>query len=358
MDVLKPFIDDCCLERPSVWVTKNTLWEAYKKWAGLAGEQAYETMGLFNKAIKQRRGVTQQKGTNGVRIWRGIALAAGPDTPQNQDTGRSGASSGANGASGAEMQTIAIDTSSHRDSLKKSATSATSATFTPGRDIVNSAPTDGTAALQTGWLSIDALSDSNKMRLIRVLTGKEPQEQAEAIQQTQVTQEQTTDATSTAQGTVFLSGGLIGTQTPTNQEAQGVSPAPAEAETCINCLAPATSYSVQGLPYCEHHLPALLYKGTLWFNQDSEEAPHIQALRWACFRESQIAAWRDVPAIINAFKDNSPVGGLVWRDAHGHAAPLTAKGFAAELHKAYRQGNQSAVWEMAKTLDAATRFAW
>ncbi len=99
--------------------------------------------------------------------------------------------------------------------------------------------------------------------------------------------------------------------------------------------------------------PAILsgaYKGADWFNPEADTPAYLQALIWACGdNPTRIKGW-SVPAVINAFKDNGLIG-LEWR---GHA--LTARGFATELRAAYRAGNDSAVYKMAKTLGADTKL--
>ena len=74
MDVIGNFFADRCVSLPGLSVTSKALLAAYSQWCELNGEKP-----LTSKALAARlreRGYLPDKGTSGVRLWRGLGLAA------------------------------------------------------------------------------------------------------------------------------------------------------------------------------------------------------------------------------------------------------------------------------------------
>ena len=79
MDVLAAFIDDRCVEKPSVWVESSKLWAAWTGWCEESNESPGNKRRLADRLTE--RGFEKAHGTNNVAIGRGIALRheGGPD---------------------------------------------------------------------------------------------------------------------------------------------------------------------------------------------------------------------------------------------------------------------------------------
>ncbi len=84
MDVFEGFLAEECFRLPTLQVRASDLYEAYERWC-----KATDAQPLNKKAFGMRlaeSGFTPDKGTAGVRIWKGIGLPAKED-----DLQRSGA---------------------------------------------------------------------------------------------------------------------------------------------------------------------------------------------------------------------------------------------------------------------------
>jgi P4 family phage/plasmid primase-like protien len=366
MDLLKDFIEDQCIIGRQLIVTKKALWEAYEKWAGLAGEQVYETQRAFNKAIAKRPGVTSTRTTGGAHIWRGLGLIT--DSPHDGYEQSDTPKSDRNDQSDRKSHMDAKYTHTYGDNRLKTVTSVTS--VTNARDLMNAAPaTEGTAALQAEPAQV-------------------------AIQQEPPVPTPAHDALSVARAEIMVWAGrrayqpydwhgvLLGSEgkvqdwqadlerllTPAQtlrlaEELRQPRPAGADGSDCV--VAPAAPINIEAErekrnsdPKRQAITPAILsgaYKGADWFNPEADKPAYLQALIWACGdNPSRIKGW-SVPAVTNAFKDNGLIG-LDWRGPDGRDRPLTARGFATELRKAYHTGNTGAVHKMAKTLGADAKL--
>lgn len=72
MDILGPFLDECCFFEPSARVKTSTLKQAYAEWCLANGEKPFGRV-MFANCL-QSRGCNPIKGTGGVRMWEGIGL--------------------------------------------------------------------------------------------------------------------------------------------------------------------------------------------------------------------------------------------------------------------------------------------
>jgi P4 family phage/plasmid primase-like protien len=75
MDVLGDFLADRCLRGEGLQVSKNGLYEEYKKWCEDAGERA-ETKRKFGMLLKERGIEDGRNSERTERIWKGIGLSA------------------------------------------------------------------------------------------------------------------------------------------------------------------------------------------------------------------------------------------------------------------------------------------
>ncbi len=367
MDLLKDFIEDQCIVGRQLIVTKKALWEAYEKWAGLAGEQVYETQRTFNKAIAKRSGVTSTRTTGGAHIWRGLGLIT--DSPhdgfEQGDTPKSDRSD----QSDRKSHMDAKYTHTYGDNRLKTVTSVTS--VTNARELLNAGPaTEGTAALQAEPAQVaiqpeppeptpanDALSEARAE--IMVWTGRRGYQPFDwhgvllggdgKVQDWQADLERLLTPAQT----------LRLAEEVRQQGAPGAATQPAPVpDAPINLEAERERRSD---PKRQAITPAILkgaYKGAEWFNPEADTPAYLQALTWACGNHpARIQAW-SVPVVKNAFRDNGVVGALEWRNEQtGLNAPLTAKGFAKELHSAYRFHNHKAIYKMARTLGVNPKLA-
>jgi putative DNA primase/helicase len=74
MDVLADFITECCLIKSFASVTSIALFSAYLKWCDANSEKALGRKAFAGRLLE--RGFQPDKGTHGIRIWRGIGLPA------------------------------------------------------------------------------------------------------------------------------------------------------------------------------------------------------------------------------------------------------------------------------------------
>lgn len=90
MDPVSDFLEDMCMVNPNdstLTVKIATLWEAYRFWTRRnlpAGREL--TRKAFGEALT-RRGIVRDKGTGGVRIWRGVSLQDFVEDTAPQSTG-------------------------------------------------------------------------------------------------------------------------------------------------------------------------------------------------------------------------------------------------------------------------------
>lgn len=75
MDVTGAFLDECCNQKPGATTPARDLYTAYTAWCGQNGEHAL-TQRTFGTKLTER-GFLRDKGTGGVREWRGIELVSG-----------------------------------------------------------------------------------------------------------------------------------------------------------------------------------------------------------------------------------------------------------------------------------------
>jgi putative DNA primase/helicase len=78
MDVIGDFLADCCVSLSGASVTSKALLSAYTHWCDVTGEKPLSSSKALAARL-QERGYTPEKGTHGVRLWRGIGLTASPD---------------------------------------------------------------------------------------------------------------------------------------------------------------------------------------------------------------------------------------------------------------------------------------
>lgn len=78
MDPLRDFIADYCVLGERLWAPAGQLREAYERWAREAGETVLLKGRKWGERLRSH-GCNPDTGTGGLRIWRGIALANGPD---------------------------------------------------------------------------------------------------------------------------------------------------------------------------------------------------------------------------------------------------------------------------------------
>jgi putative DNA primase/helicase len=74
MDVLKDFLDACCVLGPKCATTSTQLYSAYREWAEAAGEYIWTQRHLGMKL--RERGFEQGRATGGTRLWIGVGLRA------------------------------------------------------------------------------------------------------------------------------------------------------------------------------------------------------------------------------------------------------------------------------------------
>ncbi|MFA5111472.1 MAG: phage/plasmid primase, P4 family, partial [Desulfobaccales bacterium] len=77
MDVLTLFLDDCCLVKPTAQAKAGALYSAYEAWCQANGERAMAKRS-FGLRLGER-GLVQDKGTGGTRLWRGLGLLSDPE---------------------------------------------------------------------------------------------------------------------------------------------------------------------------------------------------------------------------------------------------------------------------------------
>lgn len=78
MDVLQEFLDDRCVTGPTMRATAKELYEAYQAWADDGGipEKQQLKQRTFGIMLAER-GFSRDRGSAGVRLWRGIGLRDG-----------------------------------------------------------------------------------------------------------------------------------------------------------------------------------------------------------------------------------------------------------------------------------------
>lgn len=72
MDVLGEFFSETCEIKPSQWVTARALYMTYSQWCEEMGERPLSQR-AFGLRLKER-GFQQDRGANGVRLWKGIGF--------------------------------------------------------------------------------------------------------------------------------------------------------------------------------------------------------------------------------------------------------------------------------------------
>lgn len=77
MDVLGEFLDDCCLIGSRFETPVKALHEAYKTWCEANGDKPISKRALGMRLLE--RGMTQGRGTAGVRLWTSIGLRNGDE---------------------------------------------------------------------------------------------------------------------------------------------------------------------------------------------------------------------------------------------------------------------------------------
>lgn len=88
MDVIKGFLDECCVMDKNARVPKSELYETYKGWCDRSGEYA-ETQRKFSDRLQERGFFEERRKYS--RLWRGLGLlAASPHVPDDSDTGDAG----------------------------------------------------------------------------------------------------------------------------------------------------------------------------------------------------------------------------------------------------------------------------
>lgn len=81
MDLLRPFLNECCILTPSAEATSGELYDAYHGWAERAGHKPLSQTSLGRRL--KLMGCQDDKGSGGRRYWRGIGLRAGASTSRN-----------------------------------------------------------------------------------------------------------------------------------------------------------------------------------------------------------------------------------------------------------------------------------
>lgn len=72
MDVLGGFLDECCVQSPTLRETAKGLYQAYTQWCGANGERPLKQR-TFGMRLTER-GFQRVRGAQGVHMWRGIGL--------------------------------------------------------------------------------------------------------------------------------------------------------------------------------------------------------------------------------------------------------------------------------------------
>ena len=85
MDVIGQFIDDDCTAIPAATVKAGTLYAAYCKWCEINHEIALKQRTFGVKLAE--RGFTPDKGTAGVRLWKGVGLTIPPSSEEERWSG-------------------------------------------------------------------------------------------------------------------------------------------------------------------------------------------------------------------------------------------------------------------------------
>lgn len=78
MDPLGGFLAECCALEPGATATARELYTTYLKWAEANAEQPITQRNFGARLVE--RGLTNLKGTRGVRLWRGVRLREGGAT--------------------------------------------------------------------------------------------------------------------------------------------------------------------------------------------------------------------------------------------------------------------------------------
>lgn len=71
-DILVEFLEDCCVLKPTATVSKADLRQAYERWCDDTDNQTI-TQRTFRDRLMER-GITEGRGSGGMKIWRGIRL--------------------------------------------------------------------------------------------------------------------------------------------------------------------------------------------------------------------------------------------------------------------------------------------
>ena len=79
MDILAPFIEDCCVLGPECEVKSKDLYDAYKKWCDTNGEMKPLSHKKFTSRLLERRDITKRTfGHEGTKGLQGIGLTNEP----------------------------------------------------------------------------------------------------------------------------------------------------------------------------------------------------------------------------------------------------------------------------------------
>lgn len=93
-DDIRVFLEDVCTVSPIGWITKKDLAEKYKEWCTQNNQRAISRNSFREKLFE--KGITEGKGTAGMRIWIGVTLQGDKgvyqpsmllDTPKEDTTG-------------------------------------------------------------------------------------------------------------------------------------------------------------------------------------------------------------------------------------------------------------------------------
>jgi len=87
-DILGDFIEDRCVMEWSASIPKSDLYDAYETWCADTKNEPVTQKTFKTRLIE--KGIREDKGAKGVRIWRGIRLRPDDDNPADGGGGKGG----------------------------------------------------------------------------------------------------------------------------------------------------------------------------------------------------------------------------------------------------------------------------
>lgn len=75
MDILQSFYDECIIESPDAYISRNELYSTFTRWAKENGIKYIMTSDAFGKRINRKLECTERKKIRGQYVWQGIKLS-------------------------------------------------------------------------------------------------------------------------------------------------------------------------------------------------------------------------------------------------------------------------------------------